>query len=277
MKQLTSTATPHYITPQDGIQPGGRLQHFMHQWKQQTTHSWSLSVISQGYQIQWDSPQKSWRHKTMRLSLEDQQAVDVAVKTFLQSGIIEVSPTQNRQYLSNFFTIQEKTKRRPILDCQILNKFVQCHHFKMEGLPALRDLIEPKDFMCKIDLKDAYVVVPIHPSSRPYLSFMNQGIVYQYRSLAFGLSVAPRVFSKLMRFAMEPLRKQGIRLVYYLDDICILASTKTEAEKNCKLVTNHLESLGFIINYQKSALRPSYTQEFLGFTFNTEDMNVMFW
>ncbi|KAG1136170.1 hypothetical protein G6F37_012347 [Rhizopus arrhizus] len=85
------------------------------------------------------------------------------------SGIIKISPTPNTQNLSNFFTIQEKTKRRPILDCQILNKFVQCHHFKMEGVPALRDLIEPKDFMCKIDLKTSYVVVPIHPSSRPYL------------------------------------------------------------------------------------------------------------
>ncbi|KAG1136658.1 hypothetical protein G6F37_011883 [Rhizopus arrhizus] len=144
----------------------------------------------------------------------------------------------------------------------------------MEGVLALRELIEPNDWICKIDLKEAYVVVPIHENSRPYLTFQNRGIVYQYRSLAFGLSVAPRVFSKLMRFAIEPLRKQGIRLVYYLDDICLLARSKKEMEETCLKVTRHLELLGFIINYQKSILEPSHSQEFLGFLFNTKTMQI---
>ncbi|KAG0778759.1 hypothetical protein G6F22_011043 [Rhizopus arrhizus] len=49
----------------------------------------------------------------------------------------------------------------------------------MEGVPALRDILEKDDFLCKIDLKDAYVVVPIHPESQKYLTFENGGIVYQ--------------------------------------------------------------------------------------------------
>ncbi|KAG1139921.1 hypothetical protein G6F37_013074 [Rhizopus arrhizus] len=71
----------------------------------------------------------------------------------------KISPDQNTDYLSNFFTIQEPNKRRPILDCQKINQFIQCHHFKMEGVPALRELMEKNDYMCKLDLKDAYVVV----------------------------------------------------------------------------------------------------------------------
>jgi hypothetical protein len=90
----------------------------------------------------------------------------------------------------------------------------------MEGVPALREIIERNDFICKLDLKDAYVVTPIHPNSKKYLTFQNQGIVYQYKTLALGMSVSPRVFSKMMQFAIEPLRQQGTRLVYYLDDIC---------------------------------------------------------
>lgn len=62
----------------------------------------------------------------------------------------------------------------------------------MEGVPALRDLIEPSDYMVKIDLKDAYTVIPIHMDSRRLLVFKNEGIVYQYKSLNFGLlNVAP--------------------------------------------------------------------------------------
>ena len=53
-------------------------------------------------------------------------------------------------------------------------------HFKMEGLPALRDLIQPGDYLCKLDIKDAYVGVPIHPASRKFLSFEHHGQVLRY-------------------------------------------------------------------------------------------------
>ncbi|KAG1437566.1 hypothetical protein G6F56_013039 [Rhizopus delemar] len=76
----------------------------------------------------------------------------------------------------------------------------------MEGVPALREILEKGDYLCKIDLKDAYVVVPIHQESQKYLTFEQEGLVYQYTSLAFGLSVAPRIFSKRMRYAVESLR-----------------------------------------------------------------------
>jgi hypothetical protein len=168
--------------------------------------------------------------------------------------MIEIAPTQNRNYLSKFFTLQEKTKRRPILDCQKLNSFIQVEHFKMEGVPALRELIEKDDYICKVDLKDAYVVVPIHTESQDYLSFENEGVVYRYKSLAFGLSIAPRIFSKIMRYAIEPLRKEGIRIIYYLDDICILAKTTDEMNNLTQKVRNHLEKLGFIINYTRQTL-----------------------
>jgi hypothetical protein len=67
----------------------------------------------------------------------------------------------------------------------------------MEGIPALRDLLDQDDFMCKIDLDDACVVVPIHKDSRDFFSFENENTVHRYRSLAFGHSVAPRMFLEL--------------------------------------------------------------------------------
>lgn len=170
-----------------------------------------------------------------------------AVQKFLNADIIEISPTQNTDYLSNFFTIQEPTKRRSILDCQKINNYIQCLHFKIEGIPELREIMEKNNYICKLNLKDAYVVVELHPQSRKYLTFMNQGIVYQYKTLAFGMSVSPRVFSKMMRFAVEQLRKEGIRLVYNLDDVCLLAQTKEEMIKVSTRVITHLTSLGFMI------------------------------
>ena len=144
----------------------------------------------------------------------------------------------------------------------------------MKSVPALRELIKKDDFMCKIDLKDVYTVVPIHPESRQYLTFKNEGKIYQYCSLAFRLNVAPRLFSKLMGYAIEPLNYQGICLVYYLDDICLLSRSKEDLLKTTQTVIRHLKSLGFIINEGKSILTPSQTQEFLGFQFNIKAMKI---
>ncbi|KAG1047248.1 hypothetical protein G6F43_010292 [Rhizopus delemar] len=85
------------------------------------------------------------------------------------------------------------------------------------------------------DLKDAYTVVPIHANSRPFLAFQNLGVTYTYRALKFGLNTAPRIFSKLLRYALELLRKEGIQLVYFLGDICILDEDK---DKRANAPTN---------------------------------------
>ena len=40
------------------------------------------------------------------------------------------------------------------------------------------------------------------------------------------------------------------------------------------MVLRHLIALGFLINWRKSVLIPSQTQEFLGFEFNTARMEI---
>jgi hypothetical protein len=116
--------------------------------------------------------------------------------------------------------------------------------------------------MCKVDLKDAYTVVPIHTESWDFLSFENQGMVYRYTSLAFGWSVAPRGSCKSMRHAIEQLWREGIWIIYYLDGICILEKSKDKMHKTVLKIRKHLEVLGFIINYFKSILILSKEQEF---------------
>ncbi|KAI8875426.1 hypothetical protein K501DRAFT_310625, partial [Backusella circina FSU 941] len=91
----------------------------------QITHStWLISVIETGYQLQFTKFPSPWRVKQMKRSIEDQQADEMAIHQYLEAGIIRVSETQNKDYLSNFFTIQEPNKRRPILDCTTLNQFL---------------------------------------------------------------------------------------------------------------------------------------------------------
>ncbi len=79
-----------------------------------------------------------------------------------------------------------------------------------------------------IDLKDAYFHVSILPRHRPFLWFAFEGRAWQYRVLPFGLSLSPRVFTKVVEGALTPLREVGVRILNYLDDWLILAQSREQ-------------------------------------------------
>ncbi|XP_016330768.1 dihydroxyacetone phosphate acyltransferase-like [Sinocyclocheilus anshuiensis] len=79
-----------------------------------------------------------------------------------------------------------------------------------------------------IDLKDAYFHVSILPGHRPFLRFAFEGRAYQYKVLPFGLSLSPRVFTKVMEATLVPLRQRGIRILNYLNDWLILAQFRAQ-------------------------------------------------
>ncbi|XP_028255153.1 GTPase IMAP family member 4-like [Parambassis ranga] len=79
------------------------------------------------------------------------------------------------------------------------------------------------DWLTSIDLKDAYFHVPVVPKHRRYLRFSFLGIQYEYNRLPFGYSLAPRTFSKCVEAALRPLHMSGMRVLFYLDDLLLLA------------------------------------------------------
>ena len=97
------------------------------------------------------------------------------------------------------------------------------------------------DWFVELDLKDAYLTIPLHPDHQKFLRFEWRGKVYQYVCMAFGLAPAPRVFNKLLKVVVAYLRCRGFRLVIYLDDILIMNSSKEGALADLKVVTELLE------------------------------------
>jgi len=79
--------------------------------------------------------------------------------------------------------------------------------------------------MVKIDMKDAYFNVPLHPAFRKYVKFSWRGTLYEFLCLCFGLGPGPRIFTTLLKVPIQLLRRLEIRLVIYLDDILILGET----------------------------------------------------
>ena len=199
-------------------------------------------------------------------------SIKEAILQLQAKGAVKAVQEESNQFTSTLFIVKQVSKNRPIFNLKNLNRFVQSQKFKMEGLEAVRKLIQPGDFMMKLDLQDAYFSVPIHNSHKKYLRFVFQGITYEFQCLPFGLSSAPRTFTKLLKPVTVMLRTQGIRIVIYLDDMLLLDQSPDRLSSNFRSVVNLLQRLGFLIKREKCSQSPSQCLEFLGSLINSKEM-----
>lgn len=134
----------------------------------------------------------------------------------------------------------------------------------MEGIQTVQHIATKGNWFTKLDLKDAYLTVPVYSAFRSSLCFKTEGKFFKFVAMPFGLATAPRAFTKLLRPVVAHLRRVGTRVVIYLDDILLLHSSKERAREEGQKVKSLLESLGFVLSGEKSIEEPSQTIEYKG-------------
>ena len=83
--------------------------------------------------------------------------------------------------------------------------------------------------LVKLDLKNAYRIIPVHPWDQHLLGISWQGRTYVDRALPFGLRSAPKIFSAVADMVAWALHWAGIRhLIHYLDDFLLMGAPNTE-------------------------------------------------
>ena len=110
-----------------------------------------------------------------QFSVEQLQLITEEVTELLQKRAIEeVKPSHG--FYSNLFLVPKKDGgQRPVINLKALNEFVRKEHFKMEGIHNLKDLLQPGNWLAKVDLKDAFFTAPMHHQYRKYLRFTFRG------------------------------------------------------------------------------------------------------
>ena len=255
--------------------PAGRLKEHINTWKVLTKDPWVLATV-EGYQIEFTSlPGQRTSPHIPHYTQDQNLLIEAEIKELLSKGAILDVTNPRGGFSSNLFLVPKKGGgQRPVINLKCLNMFVKHQHFKMEGIHTLRVLIRPKDWLAKVDLKDAYFAIPIHKSHHQFLRFHFQGKCYQFQCLPFGLSSAPWVFTKTLKPILALLWEMGVRLIAYIDDILVLAESQERAKDHVKGVVYLLTCLGFQINKEKSVVEPVQTLEFLGLTVDTISMEL---
>jgi len=104
------------------------------------------------------------------------------------------------------------------------------------------------------DLKDGFHHVDLQQSHQKYVGFQLGDQYYQYTVLPFGSQSSPYVFTRMLKPALQELRSQGVRLVAYVDDLLIMASSKEQLNQHVDMAIKLLTELGWQLNWAKSSV-----------------------
>ena len=119
--------------------------------------------------------------------------------------------------------------------------------------------------LAKLDIKEAYRAVPVHPSDQRFLAVSWKGATYIDKALPFGLRSAPKLFSARTDAMMYILHCRGVETaLHYLDDFLVLAPPGQQGCNEALACTLGLcEELGFPVAPEKTE-GPTTTLTFLG-------------
>lgn len=120
--------------------------------------------------------------------------------------------------------------------------------------------------MIKVDIRNAYRVVPIHPEDRWLIGMTWRGSVYVDTALPFGLRSAPKIFTAIADAAEWIVRQQGVEFVlHYLDDFLVVtAAEEYRGDHALRIVLETFEQLGLPVAWDKLE-GPTSCLTFLGF------------
>lgn len=127
---------------------------------------------------------------------------------------------------------------RSILDLRLLN---MCIAHKMFCL------------LTAIYLKDA--------KTQEVSAFCLPGIAHDYKRSLFSYSLAPCSFSRCLDTVLQPLCEQGMRVLFYLDDLVVMVGSKEWAVLHAAQLIVHRSRLGFAMEDEQPPTSPS---EYLG-------------
>ena len=129
--------------------------------------------------------------------------------------------------------------------------------------------------LVKLDLKDAYRIVPVHPADYHLLGVKWRGNTYVDRALPFGLCSAPKIFNAIADFIAWVLTCQGVKFhLHYLDNFLLLgAPNSQQGQEFLTIAVQTLTRLGIPIAIHETE-GPATNLIFLGIVIDSDKFEL---
>ena len=193
------------------------------------------------------------------------KALEGEVQALLTKGALELAPLPSPGFYSRLFMVMKASGAwRPVIDLSTLNLRIQQTSFRMETLQSVLLSVRPGDWLVSLDLKDAYLQVPMHPNSRKVPQFHGGGEGVPVQGTLLRLSHSSASFYQGMAPVSAILHRMGVRLRRYLDAWLLQASSREQVLFVLRTVLQLCRRLGIVVNWEKSQVIPTQQMVYLG-------------
>ncbi|KAA6384965.1 MAG: hypothetical protein EZS28_019509 [Streblomastix strix] len=204
--QQTSNFDSIYFVS-DGI--GARLQRYQATWKQINANK----ILEKGVQANWihpDAPNpllQNQQYLEFQGKIQENMTYQQALDEEIKQGIVKKIKKEEVLFLNRAFIIPRKDKSE---------------YFKTVTRLSLIN-----DWATVIDIHSVYNHIQVAKELQQIMAFAFNHQTYTYIGMPLGLKTAPFIFNKHLLPAVLILRKEGILVVVYFDDILILCQDPT--------------------------------------------------
>ena len=241
-----------------------------------------------------DPPHEQYECKNLRSALKEKDFVAAALKTELNQGYIMgpfFDPPFDYYRVSPLGVAIGKYsgKKRLILDlssphgedlvCSV-NSGIDKAEFSLQyvTIDHAMDIIMKLGrgaLLTKVDVKDAFRILPVKPEQWPHLCVKWEDKYYCYVRLPFGSRSSPKIFTYLSE-AIHWIVTQnyGIKnLLFLLDDFLAIDHKEGDGAKTRQILLSVFDKLGVTLNDKKTE-GPSTELEYLGIILDSEKMQA---
>ena len=164
------------------------------------------------------------------------------------------------------FSLLSSKKARLIFDLRTFNSFLSDPSFLMETLIDLPLLAAGCTVGGKLDCKSAYFQYPISENLQQHMCCFQPGGRRRlaWTVLPFGLSHAPKIWTRLLANLVRLWRSQGMVVLAYLDDIILLARDPAAFTAHASVIVTDLINAGIRLSASKFFFAPFSQFEALG-------------
>ncbi|XP_062705610.1 uncharacterized protein K02A2.6-like [Aedes albopictus] len=184
-------------------------------------------------------------------------------------GIIE-KVTSASNWISGMSAVAKgKDDFRLVVNMRGPNRAINREYFRLPLLEEMKVQLHGSKFFAKLDLKNAFYHLELHPESRDLTTFLTENGMYRFTRLMFGVNCAPEIFQREMTRILKDVKNK----IVYIDDVLMFASSLEDLRKTVCDVLERLRSNNLTLNAAKCEFDKTRLK-FLGYELDEHGFHV---
>lgn len=182
-----------------------------------------------------------------RIPIPIEKKIELKINELLESDIIEEVHGPSSWISPVVPILKDNDDIRLCVDMRRANTAILRENHPLPCMDNLLPKIKKARYFSKLDIKNAFHQIEIHPNSRYLTTFITAKGLYRYKRLMFGITCAPELFQKIVEKMLIGL--DGV--MNFIDDILVYGEDELQHDERLSKVTEVLKNNNVLLNDDK--------------------------